>query len=84
MYFAYITAQVHQMIMQQWHATTTTRHSYTHISFLVSPDVWLGLELLPDIQFGLPTILRAGSRLATQHFWVRFTHQWLNLPFLNF
>ena len=29
MYFAYITARVHQMIMQQWHAATTTRHSYT-------------------------------------------------------
>jgi len=27
--FAYITAQVHQMIMQQWHAATTTRHSYS-------------------------------------------------------
>ena len=25
MYFAYITARVHQMIMQQWHAATTTR-----------------------------------------------------------
>ena len=25
----YITARVHQMIMQQWHAATTTRHSYT-------------------------------------------------------
>ena len=29
MYFACITARVHQMIMQQWHAATTTRHSYT-------------------------------------------------------
>ena len=29
---SYITAQVHQMIMQQWHAATTTRHSYTRIS----------------------------------------------------
>ena len=29
MYFAYITARVHQMIIQQWHAATTTRHSYT-------------------------------------------------------
>ena len=28
MCFAYITARVHQMIMQQWHAATTTRHSY--------------------------------------------------------
>ena len=47
-YFVYITARIHQMVMQQWHATTTTRHSYT------SPDVWLGLGLLRDIQFGLP------------------------------
>jgi len=30
MYFAYITARVHQMIMQQWHAATTTRHSYMY------------------------------------------------------
>ena len=29
--FVYITAQVHQMIMQQWHAATTTRHSYTDL-----------------------------------------------------
>ena len=35
MYFAYITARVHQMIMQQWHAATTTRHSYTRISSLL-------------------------------------------------
>ena len=27
--FAYVTARVHQMIVQQWHAATTTRHSYT-------------------------------------------------------
>ena len=27
---AYITARVHQMIMQQWHAATATRHSYTY------------------------------------------------------
>ena len=27
--FAYIIARVHQMIMQQWHVATTTRHSYT-------------------------------------------------------
>ena len=48
------------MIMQQWHAATTTRHSYTlTYQFLIawSPDVWLDLELLWDIQFGLPAIL---------------------------
>jgi len=27
--FLCITARVHRMIMQQWHASTTTRHSYT-------------------------------------------------------
>ena len=27
--FAYVTARAHQMIIQQWHAATTTRHSYT-------------------------------------------------------
>ena len=26
--FAYITVRVHQMVMRQWHAATTTRHSY--------------------------------------------------------
>ena len=45
--------------MQQWHAATTTRHSYTlAYQFLIwSLDVWLGLELLRDIQFGLPASL---------------------------
>ena len=50
------TARVHQMIMQQWHAATTTRHSYTHTHTSVPywcPDIWLGLELLRDLQFGL-------------------------------
>jgi len=27
--FLYITARVHRMIMQQWNASATTRHSYT-------------------------------------------------------
>ena len=31
----YITARVHQMIIQQWHAATTTRHSYARISSLL-------------------------------------------------
>ena len=31
---------------------------YTHVSVPYwSPDIWLGLELLRDIQFGLPAIL---------------------------
>jgi len=34
-----ITAQVHQMVMQQWHAATATRHSYT-----------LKHQLLTDLQ----------------------------------
>ena len=38
MYFAHITARVYQMIMQQWHAPTTTRHSYTlTYQFLTDP-----------------------------------------------
>ena len=36
MYFAYIFARVHKMIIQQWHAATTTRHSYTLRSLLIS------------------------------------------------
>jgi len=39
MYFSYITAQVNQMIMQQWHAATITRHSYTLI-YKVSVPYW--------------------------------------------
>ena len=38
-YFAYITARVHQMVMQQWHAATITRHSYT-----------LAYQFLTDLQ----------------------------------
>ena len=46
------------MIMQQWQAATTTRHSYTHVSVpFRSPDICLGLELLRDIQFRLTAIL---------------------------
>ena len=34
--FAYITAQVHQMIMQDWHAATTTRQvTHSRISSLL-------------------------------------------------
>ena len=35
-FFAHITARVHQMIIQQWHAATTIRHSliHTHVSVL--------------------------------------------------
>ena len=55
------------MIMQQWHAATTTRHSS-----LKTFD--LGLELLRDTQLGLPAILnnalgsRAGAVLAVPLF----------------
>jgi len=44
------------MVMQQWHAATTTRHSYTL-------TYWLGLLISRrltrprDIQFELPAIL---------------------------
>ena len=42
------------MIMQQWNASAKTRHSYTLVyQFLTD----LGLEMLRDIQFGLPAIL---------------------------
>ena len=51
MYFAYITARVHQMIMQQWHAATTTRHSYT-LTYQFLTDLQTFVELLRDIQFG--------------------------------
>ena len=51
MYFAYITARVHQMIMQQWHAATTTRHSYT-LTCQFLTDLQTFVELLRDIQFG--------------------------------
>ena len=46
------------MIIQQWHAATTTRTvTHSHISSPYwSPDVCLGIELLQDIQFGLPAI----------------------------
>ena len=37
------------MIIQQWHAATTTRQLHTRVS--------IGLELLRDIQFGFPAIL---------------------------
>ena len=43
------------MIIQQWSAVTTTRHSYTLTYQLLTDlhaDVSLGLELLRDIQFG--------------------------------
>ena len=44
------------MIVQQWHAVTTQLH--THVSARYwSLDVWLGLDLLWDIQFRLPAIL---------------------------
>ena len=52
------------MIIQQWHAATTTRHSYTVPYW--SPDVWLGLEMLRDIQFGLPAWPKVG--VATKKF----------------
>ena len=38
-FFAYIFAQVHQMIIQQWRAATTIRHSYT-----------LAYQFLTDLQ----------------------------------
>ena len=50
MYFAYITARVHQMIMQQWHAATTTRHSYT-LTYQFLTDLQTFVELLRDIRF---------------------------------
>ena len=40
------------MIMRQWHATTT-RHSYT-LMYQFFTDLRTFLELLRDIQFGLP------------------------------
>ena len=43
------------MIMQQWHAATTTRHSPLTYQFLT--DISLGLELLRDTQLVLPAIL---------------------------
>ena len=38
MYFAYITARVHQMIMQQWHAATTTTLMYQLLTDLQTFD----------------------------------------------
>jgi len=48
------------MVMQQWHALSNNDQAqlHTHVSVPYwSPDVWLGLELLRDIQFELPAIL---------------------------
>ena len=57
---------------------------HTHVSVPYwSPDVWLALELLRDIQFGH---LR-DRKWAWQppNFQLRFARQWLNQPpFLNF
>ena len=47
------------MIMQQWPAATTTRHSY----MLTYQFLLLGLYLLRDIQFGPPAI--SNSSLAS-------------------
>ena len=47
------------MIMQQWHAATTTRHSYT-LTYQFLTDLQT-FELLRDIQFGLPAILIGAS-----------------------
>ena len=55
-------------------------HLHTHVSVPYrSPDAWLCLELLQDIQFGL---LR-DRKWAWQpkNFQVCFAHQWLNPPF---
>ena len=59
---AYITATVwvHQMIMQESMACSNNNQAqlHTHVSIPYwSPDIWLGLELLQGIQFGLPAIL---------------------------
>ena len=52
--------------MQKWHSATTTRQSYTLTSIPYwSPDIWLCLDLLGDIQFGLPAILN--NPLATSY-----------------
>ena len=53
---------------------------HTHVSVPYwSPDVWLGLELLRDIQFGL---LRDQKWVwQPENFCLRFVHQWLNPPF---
>ena len=50
---AYVTTRVHQMTIQQWHAATT-RHSYALTYQFLTDLQTFGLELLRDIQFGLP------------------------------
>ena len=76
MYFAYITARVHQMIMQQWHAATTTRHSYT-----------LTYQFLTDLQtFTRPRVASRYSvrpeRSATARLGVRdFEIHWISRGF---
>ena len=39
------------MVIQQWNAATTTRHSYT-LTYQFLTDLQTFLELLRDIQFG--------------------------------
>jgi len=57
---------------------------HTHISVPYRfPDVWLGLELLQDIQFGLPAVLNRDWKWTRQPkiFRMHFGRQWLNPPF---
>ena len=52
-----ITARVHQRIMQQYVACSNNNQAQLHTHESVpywSPDVWPGLQLLRNIQLGLP------------------------------
>ena len=69
------------MVIQQWNAATTTRHSYT-LTYQLLTDLQTFLELLRDIQFGR---LCAGSGRGNPKIFGCALCQWLNplSKFLN-
>ena len=71
------------MIMQQWHASATTRHSYT-----LTYQFFADLQTYIVIQFGLPAILNNSLALevgvATQKSSGALRAPEAEPPFLNF